>query len=551
VRYRLDGVETPTDTRPMERVVTADVCVVGAGPAGSILSHALAKAGKRVVLMEQGPSYGAKARTDLVAKRQERVSNELESDFHDDWPKQFQSPPIVAEGKDKYFSHTMAGVGGMALHWNGMSPRPLAEDLKVRTLYGYGRDYPIAYEELEPWLLRAEHEMGISGDQDNPYASPRSGPFPMPAHKPSEFETEILAPALRKVGWTPHSLPWAINSRPYDDRVQCMRCRYCVACPSGARYAPDLSHARRFLTMPNATLLTETKLLRLESKPGGGRVVAAHATHTSGDTVVVKADRYVLAMGGIETPRMLLLSTDAKNKHGFGNAGGQVGVGFSDKLANQVTMSLKKTGAHTYGYPTMWTEHHRPNVPRRERGTMTMTFWPHGAIEGIGLLQVHRDLATTNGVLSLPALHSTLRRGLLGITFVESTENNRLTLDPNVKDAWGLPVARTETALTDRDRAAMAASIKVNEDLGEAMGVEAMRSSWDEGWVLWESHPTGGAAMAKTPDRGACDPNAKVFGIENLYLASGAIFPHTAAFNPTLTICALALRLAAHLGAAS
>jgi choline dehydrogenase-like flavoprotein len=537
----------------MERVITTDVCVVGAGPAGSILAHALAKGGKRVVLMEQGPATAPGARVSLVAKRQERVANELEFDFNDDWPKEFRSPPVVTEGKDKYFSHSLPGLGGMALHWNGMSPRPLAEDLEVRTRFGYGRDYPITYEELEPWLLRAEHEMGIAGDQDNPYASPRSGPFPMPAHKPSEFETEIFAPAVSKVGWVPHSLPWAINSRPYDDRSPCMRCRYCVVCPSGARYTPDLSHIRRLLQMPNATILTETKLLRLESKTGGGRVVAAHGTHRSGEKIVVKADRYVLAMGGIETPRMLLLSTDAKNKDGFGNAGGQVGVGFADKLANQFTLSLKRpVPPHTYGYPTMSTEHHRANVPRREHGSMTITFWPHGAIEGIGILELHRDLATTNGVLSLSALHSSLNRGVVGITFIEATENNRLMLDPTVKDAWGLPVARTETALTDRDRASLAASIKINEVLAEAMGAEAMRNSWEEaGQVLWESHPTGGAAMATSPDRGACDPNAKVFGLENLYLVSSAIFPHNGANNPTMTICAFALRLAAHLGAAS
>ncbi len=534
----------------MERVITTDVCVVGAGPAGSILSHALAKAGKRVVLMEQGPATAPDARANLVAKRQEMVGNELESDFNEDWPKEFRGSPIVAEGKDKYYWHTMAGLGGMALHWNGMSPRPRAEDLQVRTLYGYGRDYPIAYEELEPWLLRAEHEMGIAGDQDNPYASPRSGPFPMPAHKPSAFETEIFAPAARKLGWVPHSMPWAINSRPYDDRSQCLRCRYCVACPSGARYAPDLSQIRRLLKMPNATLLTETKLLRLESKTGGGRVVAAHGTHRSGEKVIVKADRYVLTMGGIETPRMLLLSTDARNKDGFGNAGGQVGVGFADKLGSHFTLSLKRSAPHTYGFPTMCTEHHRAHAPRREHGTMTITFWPHGSMEGTGILALHRDLATTNGVLSLSALHSSLSRGVVGITFIEATENNRLTLDPTVKDAWGLPVARTETTLTDRDRASLAASVEINEVLGEAMGAEAIRNSWAQEQVLWESHPTGGAAMATSPDRGACDPNAKVFGTENLYLVSSAMFPHNGANNPTLTICAFALRLAEHLGAA-
>ena len=97
------------------------------------------------------------------------------------------------------------------------------------------RDCPIRYDELEPWLLRAEQEVGVSGSDDNPYASPRSGPFPMAGHAFSYFDREAFGPALTRLGITGHSCARAVPTEHYRGRSECLACRACKFCPSGAR----------------------------------------------------------------------------------------------------------------------------------------------------------------------------------------------------------------------------------------------------------------------------------------------------------------------------
>ena len=165
----------------MAEDINTDYCIAGAGIAGAVLASKLAASGKRIVLLEQGPRFTEEDRHNMLQQ----------------------------------------------------------DDLRVKTLYGYGRDWPITYDELEPWLLRAEHQIGVSGNDDNPYASPRSGAFPMPAHLFSYFDREILGPTLKSLNMIGHSCPRAINSEPFRGRSACVACRICKFCPSGARYSPD------------------------------------------------------------------------------------------------------------------------------------------------------------------------------------------------------------------------------------------------------------------------------------------------------------------------
>lgn len=531
----------------MTKTVKAEICVVGTGAAGAVLATSLARSGKHVVLLEQGKAYGPEARATITQVRNRRLVNEGAVDFANDWPAKFSSPDPICIGAGS--GAGISAVGGTTLHWNGACPRPREDEMSVRTRFGYGRDYPVSYQEIEPWLLRAEHELGVAGDADNPYASPRSGPFPMAGHKPSEFESRIFAPAAKQLGWTTHSFPWAINSRAYDDRLECLRCRYCMACPSGAKYSPDLSHLLRFRKFPNAELLAETKLLRLESSADGRRIEIAHAAQRDGTQLVVKADRYVLAMGGIETPRMLLFSADNHHKNGLGNAGGQLGVGHSDHLMAECTMILKESASHTYGYPTIITDYHRVHLDRQKHGGFFFNLWPPGASEGADSIDLYMQNATTPKTLSLANLRSSLTRGILGLAFLEMDAVNTLTLDPEKKDAWGMPLARLTMKLTDREGAGLDASSKAFEELGSAMNAEAMSLGWTSKNYTTAAHPGGGAAMGSSPDKGACDSNCRVYGTDNLFLAGSAVFPHQPANNPTLSIVAYALRLAKSLGA--
>jgi choline dehydrogenase-like flavoprotein len=130
--------------------------------------------------------------------------------------------------------------------------------------------------------------------------------------------------------------------------------------------------------------------------------------------------------------------------------------------------------------------------------------------------------------------------------FTELEGKGMLELDGSKLDAFGSPMAKITMKLTDWDRRGHSKLTKLLPQIGEAMGAKNMSDISPPEFGLGY-HPSGATAMAESPDNGVCDPNLKVFGLENLYLVSNSVFPHMGSNPPTLTIAALALRLAAHL----
>ena len=194
----------------MSEEITTDYCIAGAGPAGAVLASKLAASGKKLVMLEQGPRFTEADRDNMLVQSQETLNDF--ADYNDDVEAAATTPHTSASHGGQIVEWTaqrLFGVGGTALHFEGIMTRPREDDLQIKTLYGYGRDWPLTYSELEPWLLRAERETGVSGNDDNPYASRRSGPFPMPAHPFSYFDREVFKPALNV---------WALLDTPVHGR---------------------------------------------------------------------------------------------------------------------------------------------------------------------------------------------------------------------------------------------------------------------------------------------------------------------------------------------
>ena len=538
----------------MTEILKTDVLVVGSGPAGSVVAARLAQAGRRVLLIEQGGEYPAEVRRKLLDQREQRLVGSGVVDFGDDLPADFKNARVVSEQPNPWGYTWACGVGGSSLHWNAHTPRPTAEDLQVRTLYGHGRDWPISYDELEPWLLAAERELGVAANADNPYASARSGDFPMPAHAPSHFEHSVLAPGLARLGWTAHTRPNAINSRPYQERSQCQACRACTACPSGARYSADRVHARALRAQPTGTLMAGLKLRRLEVASDGAKVRAAYCQRLSDRAeVVIECETAVLAQNAIETPRMLLLSADDKHhRAGLGNAGGQLGRGFSDHVMTFFWSELDKPVGRGLAFQSLNCEHFRTKVGRDKRGTFSLNFLPMPSEIDWVPSQMMQDLAVAGDRLTLSELRAGLRRSVIGYAIHElSGDGGVLSLDATQTDGFGDPIARVALVPSDWDRAGLDELGHLQGDIAGALGARRHWADWSRGELGFAAHPSGATAMAASPEAGVCDRDARVFGLDNLYVASGSLFPHQGAANPTLTIVALALRLAHHLGAPS
>ena len=330
-----------------------------------------------------------------------------------------------------------------------------------------------------------------------------------------------------------------------------MACRACSACPSGAKYTADSVHVPRLVAAPTGKLMTGIKLLRLECASDGRRIARAHAVRMEDRAeIVVEADVFVLAMGAVETPRMLLLSRDDRHHpSGLGNAGGQVGAGFSDHLMNLFWMVLDQPTGNALGYPAMGCDHFRPNARRDQHGSFYIALYPVPYELDWAPAEMFSALATSGNVLSLDAMRKSFRNAVVGFAMHEMGDTHRLDLDPVEKDSFGNALPRVNMSLTDWERAAPMEMVRMLADMAGAFGAQ-VGEAWTQGFVAFAAHPSGGTAMGRSPEDGVCDTNCRVFGLDNLYVASSSAFPHQGANNPTLSIVALALRLAAHLGRA-
>ena len=530
----------------MQDEIKTDYCIVGAGIAGILLAYKMAGTGKKVVILDQGPHITEEDRANLRQKSIENLNDF--ADYNDNVDPKIITPHSSANSGDQVVNYTnfrLFGIGGTALHFQGIMMRPLEEDLQVKTLFGYGRDWPITYAELEPWLLEAEKEIGVAANEDNPYASPRSGPFPMKAHPFSYFDREIFGPSLKKLGIKGHSCPFSVNSSIYNNRPACQACRACKFCPSGARYSPDRVHFPLLLEHPNLQIIDSVSLRRLETGSDGRRILAAQATRIKERTpLLVTANKFILAMGGVEIPRALFLSaSNGHHKDGLGNMGGQLGLGFSDHDGPLAIYDAGRKVGNRLGFETMMTDHFRINEDRKKEPTFSIFASPATDWIPVGTTAV--QWATKNNTLSLEELRNGMTRYVSIWTQTELQGNGKLELDHDNLDAFGAPLAKITMTLTDWDRQGYSKASDTIAQIGEAMGASNISDIPPPGDGLGY-HPSGASAMASNPDEGVCDTNLKVFGLHNLYLVGNSVFPHLGSNPPTLTIAALALRLAAH-----
>jgi len=531
----------------MIKELKTDYCIVGGGIAGILLANKLAASGKSILILDQGPRFSDTDRAEMLRKSKENLNDS--ADYNDNNDSAVVTPLSSASSDEQiveWTNYRLFGIGGTALHFEGIMMRPLLEDMRVKTRYGFGRDWPITYAELEPWLLLAEKEIGVSGNQDNPYASSRSGSFPMPAHKFSYFDSQIFAPALKKLGITAHSCPRAVNSIPYRGRSACQACRACKFCPSGARYSPDRVHVPILDTYSNVSILENISVRKLETNAKGDKIIAAHALHVHDKSeVIIRAQNFIVAMGGVETPRMLLLSADNEvHKDGLGNMGGQLGLGFSDHDSPYITLDVGKPVGSRLGFETMISEHFRTQINRREQPGFMMLGSP--AMDWFPIGNEATQWSTNDTNISLENLRKRIPQMATITAFTEIEGKGILELDKDKYDAFGDPIAKITMKLTDWDRRGSGKLGELAPKMAEAMGANNVSEVTPPGYGLGY-HPSGATAMAKNPDEGVCDINLKVFGLDNLHLISNSVFSHMGSNPPTLTIVALALRLAAHL----
>ncbi|WP_251330106.1 GMC family oxidoreductase [Haloplanus pelagicus] len=520
--------EPTTDRTPSSPV---DVCVVGAGPAGAIVAARLAESGHDIVVLDAGPRFDP-------ADREEQLDAHLRPGIEGLWGMGGERDAYATSGPRDYPLNAarVKGVGGSTLHWQGMVMRLHERDFEMRSRHGVGSDWPIGYDDLRPYYAEAERELGVAGAADNPFAPPREEPHPLPAFPPSHSDA-IFAEACESLGLPTHSVPNARNSEPYDDATACVGYGTCKpVCPSGAKYTAERHVARA--EAAGARVIDRAPVQRLAHTDD--RIEAAVYATPDGREHRQAARAVVLACGGVENVRLLLLSASDAYPDGLANSSGLVGRYFMDHcFAGAGGRIDRPTRQNHVGFNT--TESHALYDDTDPLPGVKLEFLNYAGPSPV-IEALHADTWGDDLLDSLRDSYGThLAVGGLVEQFPDA--DNRITLDRSTTDDHGNPVPEVRWSVGDRTRAAIE---RVNEV--QVAILEELDATVD--WVVGPDatgpayHHMGTTRMGTDPSESVVAPDCRAHDLRNLWIAGSSVFPTGGAMNPTLTIAALSCRLA-------
>src|SRR4051812_7000324 len=417
---------------------TADVVIIGAGACGSLVADDLSRKGFSVVVIEAGRRFDP-ARD---------LRNSEGNAAHIMW-----NDARVYSGKHPIVPKSGTGVGGGTLTWLGVMPRFHPSDFRTYSTEGVGRDWPISYDDLRPYYERVEREFGVAGEC-GPFA-PESYKLPMPPHR-FNWHAEVLARGARKLGATPFAPPVAINSTEYDGRPACTYCGWCGSgCATGAKATASEVYLAR-AEQKGARVISGAFVHRINYNSSRGRVTGVTYLDDKQQEHELKARLVVVAAHALETPRLLLLSANPTFPNGLPNPSGAVGRSFMSPPTWQVFGTFDEPINAFKGMQmghVMVQDYYKPGPANPyARGYVLISYMMtpityanlSGSFYGPEFKQFLKEYAYT-------AAWWAHAEGL-------PSDENTVTLDPDVKDARGLPVGRVTYGWTENDEKLAAAA---------------------------------------------------------------------------------------------
>lgn len=504
-----------------------DVAIVGSGASGSTYAAVLAKAGKKVVLLEEGPDWQLK---DLIS-----------SDF---WGRRIKPAgvPFLLEGKNPmgYAYQAGWGVGGAALHHFANFPRLLQADFKIKSEHGRALDWPINYADVAPFYDRVATDIGMSGDaKAEEIWRPAGAPYPMPPMKTNR-NGEIWLEPFKTNGIRMVANPVAMNSTEYKGRAACIYDGWChVGCPIGALANPVVTYlgeARKAGAEVRA-LSTVTRVL----SNAQGKVTGVEYFDEKGERNVQEASVVVLAAWSAQNPRIMLNSASDKHPKGLANASGLLGKymmchfasGTNAIFDEDVQNHIGTTGSQFMSYDRMAKTSHKTAF-----GSSYISCGAAVKTSGLG------GFANARLDLFGPELHAFMKRAARGFSrigaFGEELPNieNRVELAGD-KDRFGMPLGRLIHSYDDNSVALWNANFEEGLKVARASGAKEV---WSARGNMPTIHLMGGTIMGTAADNSVTNSYGQTHEIPNLWVAGPGIFPTGGAVNPTYTIFALSLR---------
>ncbi len=531
--------------------LTADVAIVGAGVAGSLLAYKLAGAGVKVLLLEAGPRID---RAEAVVRFQASVKKGLTSPYAASPLAPYPDPDsrsayYINEGPHPFGGTYLRGVGGTSWHMGGTASRYRPSDLRMRSLFGVGVDWPISYEDLEPFYEEAERETGVSGDPSFDGGAPRRTGFPMPP-VPATYLDQRVAAVLPAMGLTLKVFPQFRNTIYYDGRPPCCGSASCIPiCPIGAKW--DASFHADKAKERGARLEVNAVVTQIELD-ARRRVSSLRFLRPDRSQGEARAKIYVIAAHAIETPRLLLISRSERAPNGIANGAGMVGRNLMGQI-DQITTGLTRDPIYPYRGPigTSGIVEFRDGPFRSSRAAVGTSLSNAGWGRADGPLR-HAEQLARKGLwgeeLRRRVADRVARELKIGSTAeMLPDESNRIVADFDRRDAAGVPRPRIFFKIDDYAKRGLHDAILRHERIFAALGASEMTHYPPS---ATSSAILGTARMGRDAKTSVVDAELQAHEHDNLFIVGGANFPTGGVLTPTLTIAALALRAAKTIEAA-
>ncbi len=503
-----------------------DACIVGCGAGGSVLAKELAEAGWAVVVLEAG---------EWLSTDDDLRQDELEMLGRFDW----DDRRWLKGSEHLELGHRRdgRGVGGGTLHYGAVALRLWPEDFERHARDGVGADWPIAYDELEPYYDRVERELRLSGPPTMPWG-PKRTKYPHPPHRTTARD-HLVGRGMRKLGieWVP--TPLAILTGSHEGRSPCMNYGYCQwGCKSRAKSSMHVTYVPKAV-LAGAEIRPRARAVQLELGPRDE--IAGVVYVQDGVERRQTADVVILSAFCIEDPRLLLHSATGAFPEGLANSSGTVGRYLLAHVADSHFGRFEQP-VHMWSTApgTLLSQHHYGT--QADRGFvggwswLTASLYPAEFAET--LARVDEGMWGTRFVRLLEQYPQFAVLGIEGESL--PSPENRVELSDEV-DEFGVPRPLVTFDFGANERALRDEAHRLAREILEAAGAAEVLVS--EG----NDHTMGGCRMGDDPQASVVDRNLRTHDHPNLYVCDASVFVTPGGAQPSQTIMALATRLAQHL----
>lgn len=521
--------------------------IIGSGVAATAVAQTILEANKTasILILEAGVRVKTK---DFGLWEDYLVTGRLPYDPYKDLPypqRDFAGENVSAGGTEMpLFGARVFAYGGSTLHWGGWAFRLKPEDFLLEKNVGQGIDWPYRYQDLEPFYGDAERHLAVSGDSDDKTV-PRSSDYPF-AHFPLTLEDKPVADAMEACHFTYGRLPIARRgvSGPPSRHAPCQTTGTCKYCPFGARYAACnyLDDIREWNDHPGLEVrlgAVATKIYMATRERAKG---VEYWDRNTGELIEVDADRIIVAAGAIESAKLLLQSKADGWGAGLGNNHDLVGRYL---ITHPYFMFTAETPDNPLrlqaemNFPTLVSRHFDSEA-EQAKGKYMLVAPPEAVSFSLAKdMQSGRSREQIDGRLA-----GRNRIQIHGMLEVFGRYENRISVEKDKYNRVGLPTTVVDYTKDGGFDDRMADIQKTVEQILKRMNATLL----EKPSVSWRAdHAASVCRMSDHPERGVVDRDLRIHGVENVFVASNAVFPNLGAINPTLTLTALSIKLGKHL----